>query len=251
MESLSNIPAGTPPPGVTPNFVNPESRAPALVAVCILMIILSVPCVAVRIFIKLRISKNTGVDDWVALVGAIFTLGFTIYAIVVFSLPGNGPHIWNIPLSVYLESNYFLRMLFTQILYPVSAYIIKLSLLLFYGRLFASPGTAMARYFIYGGVGAMTVFYAILVALTIAFCAPNPSLINPQDNCVAKGGQVSWALSGVNIFSDFYILAIPLFIVSRLNMTSRKKWAVGAIFLLGLLYVLFRRVRGSSLKPAI
>ncbi|KAF4626878.1 hypothetical protein G7Y89_g11280 [Cudoniella acicularis] len=236
MVDLSEIPAGTPPPGVVPNFVNPESRAPALVAICILMIVLTVPSVATRFFVRLRISKNPGLDDWIGLLGAVFTLAFTIYAIVVFSLPGNGPHIWNVPLSVYMDPNskYFLRMLFTQILYPVCAYIIKLSLLIFYARVFVTPGLSKAKLFIYGGAVVMTLVYTVLIVLTIAFCARNPSLIDPNGSCYAKGGQVNWALSGVNIFSDFYTLAIPLFVLSGLQMSMKKKWAVGGIFLIGI-----------------
>lgn len=256
MPDYSKMPAGPPPPGVIPNFHNPESRAPIPIAVCATMICLTVPCIAIRLFTRLKISKSAGWDDWVALVGAMFTVGFSGYSIALFKLPGNGPHIWNVPASVYLDpsSRYFLRMLFTQILYTISAAIIKLSLLLFYGRLFAM---GFARYFIYGGAVALTTLYTLLLFLIVGYCARNPSLLDTKGSCYAKGGNVGWALTGVNIFSDFYILAIPLFILKNLKMSGKKKIAVGGIFLMGIfatvasiltLYFRIKATRGTDVS---
>ena len=57
------LPALFPPPGVTSNFVNPETRGPALVVTSAICITLMVVCVAVRFYTKIHIKKTWGWDD--------------------------------------------------------------------------------------------------------------------------------------------------------------------------------------------
>ncbi|EPE28660.1 hypothetical protein GLAREA_09781 [Glarea lozoyensis ATCC 20868] len=238
MSDLHQPAAGIPPEGVEQDFIDPYSRAPMVVGFCIALIILTVPSVATRMYVRIRITKNVGLDDWVALLGAILVVTFTGYSIWIFSLPGNGPHSWNIPLSVYTapESKYFLRMLFTQILYPISSYVVKLSLLLFYGRTFVTgAGNQMAKGFIYYGVAVLTIVYGVFIILSLAFCAPDPNLTDENGACWKKGGPVSWLLSATNIISDLYILAIPVVIVYGLNMSVQKKLGAIAILMMGLI----------------
>ena len=57
------LPALFPPPGVTSNFINPETRASALVITSILCTTLVVFCVAVRFYTKIHIKHAWGLDD--------------------------------------------------------------------------------------------------------------------------------------------------------------------------------------------
>lgn len=60
---LSNVPALAPPPGVVPNFVNPESLAPLCLIVIAFTLPLMVLFLALRLYVRLRISSATGADD--------------------------------------------------------------------------------------------------------------------------------------------------------------------------------------------
>lgn len=60
---LSNVPALAPPPGVVPNFVNPESLAPLCRIVIALTLPLMVVFLALRMYVRLRISRAMGADD--------------------------------------------------------------------------------------------------------------------------------------------------------------------------------------------
>ena len=60
---LAHIPAGVPPPGVVPNFVNPHSNAPILITVGSVSVALMMCFVAVRIYSKAMIVGKFSADD--------------------------------------------------------------------------------------------------------------------------------------------------------------------------------------------
>lgn len=60
---LARTPLIPPPPGVTPNFVNPESRADSFVigtAICTSFLL---PIVLMRLYLRLWINRSFAVDD--------------------------------------------------------------------------------------------------------------------------------------------------------------------------------------------
>lgn len=60
---LSIVPAGTPPPGVVPNFIDPPSiawlgRLSVYIALPLMIILL-----ALRLYVRLRVTCAAGADD--------------------------------------------------------------------------------------------------------------------------------------------------------------------------------------------
>ena len=60
---LYNTPAGIPPPGVVPNFVDPPSTGGTYVLVGSVFLAIMVSFVLLRIYYKLRIAKRFTPDD--------------------------------------------------------------------------------------------------------------------------------------------------------------------------------------------
>ena len=60
---LSTIPAGVPPPGVIPNFVNPPSLAPTVLGINITFMVITTIFVSARLTVNLRRERKTGIDD--------------------------------------------------------------------------------------------------------------------------------------------------------------------------------------------
>lgn len=52
-----------PPPGVTPNFDDPESIAHRVVAISVLGAAIAIPVCLLRLYTKRRILRNFGWDD--------------------------------------------------------------------------------------------------------------------------------------------------------------------------------------------
>ena len=63
MASLEDLPLLPPPQGQSSNFDNPETRGPAIVAVCSVFLSLMWPIFLLRLYSKLRIVRAPGWDD--------------------------------------------------------------------------------------------------------------------------------------------------------------------------------------------
>ena len=60
---LEGVPAARPPPGVSPNFVDPRSSGPVLIAVGTVLLVVMLLCVTIRGYTKIRIAKKITPDD--------------------------------------------------------------------------------------------------------------------------------------------------------------------------------------------
>jgi hypothetical protein len=60
---LAKIPAMEPPPGMTPNFVNPDSLYPFVIATCTLCLMLTTPALVIRMFTKIHVAKKVNWAD--------------------------------------------------------------------------------------------------------------------------------------------------------------------------------------------
>jgi hypothetical protein len=119
--------------------------------------------------------------------------------------------------------------------------LVKLSILLLYLRLFRASTTT--RRLIYGGAAAITLFYTAFAVLQLALCHPRRGESVLGDS-VARRCSGSWkrrffAFPAFNIASDAYIVALPVRVVWRLQMDWRRKIAVTAVFVMGLLYATY------------
>ncbi|KAF2677288.1 hypothetical protein K458DRAFT_492010 [Lentithecium fluviatile CBS 122367] len=232
MPDFTKTPLVPPPQGTTSNFIDPVSRTPMAMAVSAVMLALSFSSIVGRFYARKFVLNTVGWDDWTGLAGWIFSAEYTVYAMVLFSRPGMGPHMWDIPGIVFFDNKFGLRLLFTEVMYCPSAYLVKLSIFLLYKRIFVAPG-GRAKKFIMGGLYGSSVLYFVLFILSFAFCTKSTSVVDGGE-CHTKGAYVTWALAAINLVTDIYLLAIPPFVISRLNITTQRKFAVSAIFLFGI-----------------
>ncbi len=131
---------------------------------------------------------------------------------------------------------------------------LKVSLLLLYVRLFKVSRST--RCLAYGGLAVVTLFYTSWLAANLAFCVPraggspgaawagdsfgrgrSPSAVVQLVRCSRDREALLWTQAIFSVISDAYVLAVPLRPVWRLQMPQRRKVAVSALFLAGLLYV--------------
>jgi len=69
-----------PPPEVvaswpTPNYVDPETRGPALIIVELIAVSISTICLGMRLYVKTRILRSIDWDDWL-IIGAAVSIAF-------------------------------------------------------------------------------------------------------------------------------------------------------------------------------
>lgn len=117
-----------------------------------------------------------------------------------------------------------------QAFYGPTIFFVKLCLFILYYRLF-SPSTVM-RYLIYFGVAFNFIFYVIYTFFYIFFC---PSTSKKAQTCSSDLKLFGLITTAINVVDDFYILLIPLAAISQLQLPSRKKLGLLAIFFTGFL----------------
>lgn len=140
-----------------------------------------------------------------------------------------------------------------SIMYIFAAALTKLSLFALFLRIFAP--SRRCRLMVWAGVVFTVVSYVALLAAWTACSVPGPDDGNWNDPVFfAKVGRrtptPSVALAVVGIVSDFYVIAIPLTVVSRLNLSFAKRLGLSALFATGLLYVQPPRIAPPPETPA-
>ncbi len=62
-EQMAQTPASKPPPGVVPNFVDPPSGAPVLIAVGTVLLAIMLVFACIRFYVKAFVRRNVTADD--------------------------------------------------------------------------------------------------------------------------------------------------------------------------------------------
>lgn len=122
-----------------------------------------------------------------------------------------------------------------QTLYGISICIIKLSILLFYNRVFGIP-KPMFRYILMA-MGGFVIAYSLAGILGINLqCIPLSDLwITPSNSppaCISFGTIVI-TTGVINIVTDITILSLPIPILWSLQVPNSRRWQLVTIFSLG------------------
>ena len=125
-----------------------------------------------------------------------------------------------------------------EFFYAVLIFITKLSILLQYLRIFVPNRQGPAYYIAQFLIWSNLIFYLVIGFSALFQCTPREKIWNP----LVPGKCLSFAailVAGgiLNIISDFSILALPLASTWRLQMATRHKIGISAVFAIGFLYV--------------
>ena len=121
----------------------------------------------------------------------------------------------------------------------------KTSILLFYFRLFGTPGTRQGFKKLLNITQALVLIWFIASLITGIFrCHPIDVMWDPvavaspniRKYCIDDAAYYV-STSAFNVALDFWILVLPLSIVWTLQLSARRKVGLSVVFLLGGLYV--------------
>ncbi|KAK3323216.1 hypothetical protein B0T19DRAFT_199736 [Cercophora scortea] len=230
---LGDMPGAPPPPGITPNFINPPSQARGLLVVDFVFVALTLLAVSIRVFVRRRLTKSWGWDDNTCILAALGSVALTVVYIELTKI-GYGRHIWDIPMS-WLQSKSNLQLFYTPSLtYPFIMLCAKASILLLYLRLFSvSQHLTVA---IHVGIAVLALFYTAITG-TVIVCMVQCTDIttrNSKQFCLNFSGPVLILIAAFNVLTDLWILALPLPLILRLRLRYREKLGVVVVFTAGL-----------------
>ncbi|KAJ4296490.1 hypothetical protein N0V90_006535 [Kalmusia sp. IMI 367209] len=188
--------------------------------------------IAIRIFTRVFILKNLGIDDYLICAGAVFAIVCSSTPIAALSYGLGHPLGEQKPEEV---APYQKLILTSSVAYTVSATFIKLSLLMFYTRL-STGQTFLAL--VYIGILIVTGFGIGSVAAVLLQCIPLSMLWDDdkKGHCI-RLIDFYYANAAINIVTDITILLLPIKILWGLHMPLRQRISLCALFGLGGLYV--------------
>ncbi|KIY00633.1 uncharacterized protein Z520_03296 [Fonsecaea multimorphosa CBS 102226] len=242
-----------PPPSVIaswpkPNYVNPDTRGPGLVYMCIIFAAFGIITCTARVYSRLFITKAPGLDDLLVVIALGFLTALTVLVIIGNKDYYNGRHVWDIPPDSFVggRANIWASLW----CYVIGITLIKISVLLFYRRLSVKFSRA---FLIATWIGIIyNVLYFLSFGLTLLLlCNPlhaywdsfNPLWVAKHHfHCGSESAALP-ASSAFSVAGDFYSTLLPLILVYYLELPRRQKIALYALFALGFMAVAAGLVR--------
>ncbi|KAJ4984261.1 integral membrane protein [Stagonosporopsis vannaccii] len=258
MDAILNGPALAPPPGVKPNFDDPKDLSHPELA--ILQLLVATLVVAMRVYTKMGVLRNMLVEDCERLSAIIKTpkvqqtdmdhpdwliiawLGFAGFHGIVFMMEAlpMGIHQWDLTARRAIEHAKLFHI--AVAIYALIIIPLKVSLILQIRRIFMPHNHSLhARPFVLWVIDSFLVlnviFYLALFLFQFLACRPLPHAWNPliPGTCVRNKLFVHIVSASINTASDLIIVILPQPVIWRLELSSKRKWGLSAVFLLGAL----------------
>ncbi|KAF2875229.1 hypothetical protein BDV95DRAFT_456886, partial [Massariosphaeria phaeospora] len=207
--------------------------------------IVSVILVGLRTYSRTVIVRSFGLDDAAMLVALLFAVG---YLITIYVLRANGMGFSGTVLTLGQMVNSLKTTLAIQIIYYISVFAIKISILFFYLRIAAEPRfKAVCK----GTIYFLSLFCVICIIVCFAQCIPLHKFWDVtgtvQGKCI-NSTAFFYSTSSFNIITDIWILALPVRTLLKIQRPKREKFALLGIFSLGVFSCIASIVRLHAIR---
>ncbi|KAM0551201.1 hypothetical protein ACHAPJ_008543 [Fusarium lateritium] len=185
-----------------------------------------------RLAIRTQQGPGLSLDDYAIVVSWLFVAA-TAGMVVAVGRAGAGKHVWSLTIDQLVETTKLLYVY--SYIFCTAVFTTKISILLFYRRVFSRGGLSFKLSFWFGTflVGA----YPVTFMFTMGFCCTPLShywtqMEGTEGACIDVS-QFFVILAVVNLVTNFLVLFIPVPEVLKLHMSREKKAAVCGILALG------------------
>jgi hypothetical protein len=210
------------------------------------------------LYSRLFLTKAPGLDDVLVVIAHVFGIALAVLVIIGDKVYDINRHVWDIPISKASGSR--LNEWCSQWCYVTASCCVKISILLFYRRLSVTFSKAFLIGTWVGIVFNLLYLVGFLLQLVIQ-CRPisaywlafDPAWLAAGHTYSCPGNEhISLPLSGIfSVIGDFYSTMLPLLLVYFLDLPTRQKRALYALFGLGFLVVAAGIIRTILLNHLI
>ncbi|RAL17624.1 uncharacterized protein BO97DRAFT_448093 [Aspergillus homomorphus CBS 101889] len=223
---LCAIPAASPPPGHTPNLIDPPSLAGTTVVVTTSLITWATLFIAARLYTRFGNLSSADCDSDFAAIALVLSAGYNGRVLAMLQY---ARHQWDIP-ACWFDATY-MKILYAQgaLMGPV-IFFAKASILLLYQQIF--PLEKPMKLAIRLGLVATFVIYWPHVALESYFCAPHVGE-TWTDLLITRRPEkmIFWGiLQGTLAVMDLCILILPLPRLWTLQLSRPKRLQIMTLF---------------------
>ncbi|KAF3297858.1 hypothetical protein TWF132_004007 [Orbilia oligospora] len=222
-----------PPPEVlaswpAPNYVNPENQTAQLMAIEITLCSVTTIVMMLRLYSRGVLTKSIGSDDWLMTGALFFAIGLTT-ANCLAPQWGWGVHLYDFRAEWLVPARKL--AVATESLFVPCVGLAKLSILVFYHRVFSSKSF---RWFVYAGA-AYVIAYSIASIITIFLQAiPLRAYWDKSIHGKFIDGQLAFMVFGVlNCLSDLYVFFLPIREVWGIQLPKKQRLGLIFVFALG------------------
>ncbi|OAA33595.1 hypothetical protein AAL_01060 [Moelleriella libera RCEF 2490] len=204
------------------------------VAVAVIVMCSVTTCIGViRLVFRWR-HKLLGLDDYAFVPALLFYWGWSIMSIYVNLCAGVGKPLWEITLGEF--SIWFKGIIGSMWLYPAMTFWVRVSILLFYRRIFAIPGLAFDL--VVKGLLVLQAVYLVVFCVLPAFVGhPLHKLWSPLERGQHMNDYYYYttqvALYSTSLALDAILLALPLWPLATLRMPLHRRLGTAVIFIMG------------------
>ncbi|TID13449.1 hypothetical protein E6O75_ATG11365 [Venturia nashicola] len=214
-----------------PNYTNPKTRGSALVYTNGILIAITIVFVLLRVYTRVFIKGWIGVDDWLILVAAFFTVGLTTCVVLANE---KNRHIWDIPFTKIAALGQI--AIAAKLFFSIATFFTRMSLLSFYYRLLHDTALKTYRLVLHAACILNAMVFIAFIALTIFQCSPVEAYWTfPSIGKCLDEGKLMLSCAIISCFLDLLITILPIPMVMMLKMQLRQR--IGVIFLLSLGFV--------------
>ncbi|KAI1491996.1 hypothetical protein F5X96DRAFT_692524 [Biscogniauxia mediterranea] len=198
-----------------------------------------------RCFARLDGTRSRGWDDTVMCFAMCFEIPLAALSIPL-TQHGLGLDIWNVSFNDITEILHI--YIFDEILYIAALGITKISILLFYLKLFPKRSFRICTWVL---ITANIIYALTYIFLLIFQCDPIEGAWRFWDGefkakCLSIN-VLSWSAAAINIALDLAVIILPLPELFKLSLSMRKKIQILAMFAVGFFITVVSIVRLRSL----
>ncbi|KAF2417516.1 hypothetical protein EJ08DRAFT_80639 [Tothia fuscella] len=222
---------------------NKEVRGWELTILILVLSVITLITIGARLWARLIIRRNAGLDDAIIVAAWIPTVGLAIAEILASRLYGFGRHAWDLLPTEAPKTRQIVMAI--EALYIISTGLTKISILLFYRRITDGAVSKPFRIAVKICIYSVTAYMIIFILTLFLGCHPLNSYwdqvnllwaathIEGRDyHCIDEVANLL-AASGVSVVQDFISCGMPMVLFWKLQMPARTKYALGAIFGVG------------------
>jgi hypothetical protein len=229
-----------PPPSViaswpTPNYVDPETRGPGLLVTEIVIVTIALTVLALRLYVRLRIVRKTGWDDWLMVTAAFFDLGVTLCVILAAQLYGWNIHAWDLRPDQVISGRQV--SIAGQTLFLFASGLNKTSILVSYLRI--APLGSWFRLGTKVTTGLVVALIPIFLIVLWTQCLPPSSYWNlfaPERDCEAEAPPLM-GQTLTTVLTDFLVFVLPLPTLYQLRLPDAQRIVLLVLFSFGVVVV--------------
>ncbi|KAJ5176254.1 uncharacterized protein N7482_002131 [Penicillium canariense] len=215
-----------------------------VVSCFVVLNLLAIVAIGLRFYSIKVVHRSLKVHDILCVISLVMLIAYSVDLLIATIAGGIGYHITVVPLPTLTIG---LKAFFSsQFMWAISIAGFRLSILAFYVQAFT---TKIFRYFAYGAMTIVCLFFIGSITTTLTLCRPIAS--NWDKSIHGKCGDEATAMlaaAAFNMALDIGIVVLPLPVIWGLHMSTQKKAAVMATFTLSLMIAAINLARIVQVK---